>query len=288
MLFNVYIKSVVEDAVGCGVGCRLDYYTLCILAYADDILLLAPSAGGLQILLDNVCESIHRIGLKINVSKSKYLVFKHRKYNNDNTVVRMQNQIMEKVTSIKYLGIVLCEDMSITKDVDRMTSQFLAQFNGMYYKFNSLERGVIFYLFRTYTSSFYGIELWNTNSNRDRIFNKIAVAYHKMVKKITGYRIYDSNHRACDEANVNIFKHLQAKRSVSFLIKLTGSHNRLLLRMKYYLITRSIIKENISRMLNIEYGLSDPFSNPKCAIMARIDFIQRNEPRSDFLNLSPV
>ena len=285
LLFNVYIKSIIEDVLLCGVGCQLNYYLLSILVYADDILLLAPSVGGLQLLLDYFCESILKIGLKINVAKSKYLVFEHRKGHSNDPVVRLQNQTLDRVTSIKYLGIVLSEDMSITKDVDRMTSQFLAQFNGMYYKFNVMEGEVIFYLFRTFTSSFYGVELWYINANRDRVFNRIAVAYHKMVKKITGYRIYDSNHRACDEANVDIFKHLQAKRSWNFFRKLTRSNNRLLLRMKYYLINSSIIKEYISKMFELEYGLSNPFENPKCAVMARIDFIQRNEPRSDFLNI---
>ena len=45
-----------------------------VLAYADDIVLMAPSLKGLQKLIDTLGESIKKISLKINIKKSKYKV----------------------------------------------------------------------------------------------------------------------------------------------------------------------------------------------------------------------
>ena len=68
-------------------------------------------------------------------------------------------------------------------DSDRVLNKFLRQYNSMYHRFNFASREVIYHLFKTYSSSFYGIELWYNESNRNRAFNNVSVGYHKAVKK---------------------------------------------------------------------------------------------------------
>ena len=60
----------------------------------------------------------------------------------------------------KYLGVILSDDGGIGHDIDRAMNAFLKQFYATYGKFKFCDRNVLCYLFRTYTSSFYGIELW--------------------------------------------------------------------------------------------------------------------------------
>ena len=60
-------------------GCFLGSSRCNILAYADDIILIAPSAGGLQKLVSVIEESIKKHKLCINIEKSKYIIFKYRK-----------------------------------------------------------------------------------------------------------------------------------------------------------------------------------------------------------------
>ena len=51
-------------------GCTLCFVPICIILYADDILLLAPSINALQLLL-HACESeLCKLDLCINSSKS--------------------------------------------------------------------------------------------------------------------------------------------------------------------------------------------------------------------------
>ena len=45
-----------------------------VLAYADNIVLMAPSLNGLQKLIETLGESIKKIRLNINAKKSKYIV----------------------------------------------------------------------------------------------------------------------------------------------------------------------------------------------------------------------
>ena len=51
--------------------------------------------------------------------------------------------------------------MSIKRDIDRAVNSFLGQFNMMCSKFYFVDRNMIYYLFKSFTSSFYGAELWS-------------------------------------------------------------------------------------------------------------------------------
>jgi hypothetical protein len=69
-LFARYIRELLTDIVNSGVGCNVGGVILNVLAYADDIVLLAPSWRGLQCLLDLLTNHASRINMAINTSKS--------------------------------------------------------------------------------------------------------------------------------------------------------------------------------------------------------------------------
>ena len=56
-------------------GCKIGIYDASVIAYADDIVLLAPSLRGLQTLLDKAVEEASLLDLKFNESKSKYIIW---------------------------------------------------------------------------------------------------------------------------------------------------------------------------------------------------------------------
>ena len=55
LLFCFYINDVLDSITNLDICCSLRYYKLNIIAYADDITLLAASANGLQCLIDKLC-----------------------------------------------------------------------------------------------------------------------------------------------------------------------------------------------------------------------------------------
>ena len=64
--------------------------------------------------------------------------------------------------------------------------------------------------------------------------NRISVAYHKSIKKVLNMNSWDSNHLACEISEVNLFKHLQAKRMYNYYISILRSQNNVLIKSKYY------------------------------------------------------
>ena len=92
-----------------------------------------------------------------------------------------------RVQEWKYLGIILSEDLSNSKDTDRVMYAFFIQFTSMYSKLYYLDRHVLIFLFKTYTYSFDGSETRFDALSRD--FHKISVTYHKAVKRCTGLNI---------------------------------------------------------------------------------------------------
>ena len=72
------MKGCVEDIVNNDVECKIGLTKWNILAYAEDIVLMALYLKDLQKLIDILRESIKNISIKINVKNSKYIVFEKR------------------------------------------------------------------------------------------------------------------------------------------------------------------------------------------------------------------
>ena len=142
---------------------------------------------------------------------------------------------------------------------------------------------MIYYLFKSFTSSFYGAELWSNGLQKLNALHRVSVAYHKAVKKTAGLNVWDSNHVACDMVGVPIFKHLQAKRMFKFIMSVVNSSSPCLSIHKYYFRFLSLISIDIKNFFRVKYDVLDFYENPMCALYARIDFVQRTEERSNYV-----
>ena len=76
LLFNVYIDSLLNRISKMNVGCKLGIFNGNIIAYADDIVLLAPSANALRLLLNEINTGASELELSFNYEKSKIIVFR--------------------------------------------------------------------------------------------------------------------------------------------------------------------------------------------------------------------
>ena len=253
-----------------------------ILCFADDVCLLSPCPQALQVMLDVLHQEISKLKLTINVEKCAFLVFKSSKYSIDTSKMYLHGSAIKRVKCFKYLGIMLSEDMNVKHDIDRSSAAFLKQFNGMYYKFHDMSSDVMNFLFKTFTNSFYGIETWYDGWKNPNIKN-IAITYHKAVKKTAHMNVWDSNHIACEVVGVPIFKHLLSKRIVCFYFSILKTESPCLSIYKHYFKYQSFINHEVDAMLNHMYDISLFRNNPLCAILARIGYVERNEPRSHYL-----
>ena len=279
-LFCYYIDSTLEMINNMTVGCNLMGYKTNMICYAQDIILLAPSSSGVQTMLNNVNTALESLCLAINESKSHYIIFKRKGYNANNSspVIMLNRKQIAEVNECMYLGVLLTGNRNITPDINRVTNAFLKQFNAMYTKFYFVNREVLFYLFKAYTSSFYGIDLWFDKVPPSHL-NKLNVSYHKAVKRICGLNTWDSNHIACETVGVKTFPHLLAERLVCFWNKLCNSKSDCIKDLTHYFRYNSVICAKLTNFMNKRY-FEGILGNPLCAIRAHIRFKQRNEPRS--------
>jgi len=282
LLFNFYINECIERVSSMPVGCRICFQPANIIGYADDILLLSPSARGLQQILNVIDTITQNLNLVINADKSFYIVFRNRRYVNDETTVRIGNSVLKRVDCIKYLGVYLSDDLSINRDIDRVLDAFLKQFNSMYCKFYYVDIGLLCFLFRTYTSSLYGAELWFDQVLAPRQLYRLSVGYHKAVKKVLGMNVWDSNHVACEKMGIHTLPHLIASRLLSRFMSLSSSQCRMVRILKFYLLNASNMSSVLRQFFKDIYSVENILCNDFQALCSRIDFVQRNEPRSYF------
>ena len=75
VLFNLYSNDLIQGITDLNVGIENDGQKIGILAYADDVVLLAETESDLQVLLDEL--SLWCINNKMEINKSKIVHFRN-------------------------------------------------------------------------------------------------------------------------------------------------------------------------------------------------------------------
>ena len=107
-LFALYVNDIIADVEGLNVGCMMCFVPMCIILYADDILLLAPSViNALQLLLSTCELELRKLDLFINSAKSVCLRIGHRRSNNCQHSVTIDGNSLNWESCIRYLGVYI-------------------------------------------------------------------------------------------------------------------------------------------------------------------------------------
>ena len=121
LLYGFYTNEILESILDLNVGCSLNGYKTSIIAYADDLLLMAPTVKGLQIMLNHLQGLLKNLCFKI-ADKSKYIIFKHKNYkcNDFNPKIVLDGSILYDVNECMYLGVMLNGSRNVGSDIDRI------------------------------------------------------------------------------------------------------------------------------------------------------------------------
>ena len=76
LFFSIYINDLIDKISAMDVGCKIDIVRDNIVAYADDVVLLATSAHALQLLLEVAYLEASALKLNFNCNKTKILIFR--------------------------------------------------------------------------------------------------------------------------------------------------------------------------------------------------------------------
>ena len=176
-LFNVYVDDLSQTLIGCRTGCLSGNLTINHLMYADDLVLISPSATGLRELICACEEFSNSHDVVYNSKKSSVLICRNKvMVHADPLVFTVNGSIIGESDKVKYLGHIICNDMSDDDDIMRQRRQLYAQGNVLSRRFHMCSFEVKNVLFRTFCTPMYTRQLWFRYTARS--LHKLYVAYN--------------------------------------------------------------------------------------------------------------
>ena len=130
------------------------------MLYADDLCVIAPSPRGLQSLLDICTKYGFENDILYNPAKSSCLVVKPSTFQLKCPDVYINHNKLDYVVKVKYLGVIICDDMKDDEDMLRHLRSFYARSNSILRKFHNCSVDVKLYLFHAYCCTIYCSQLW--------------------------------------------------------------------------------------------------------------------------------
>jgi exonuclease III len=226
-LFNLYVNALVEELSSTHVGCHIDGVCLNNISYADDMVLLSASVGGLSQLLD-ICEKYaKRHELTYNIKKSEWMIFQVRGKSLSQTPgLKLNGCPLKRVTQFKYLGHILTPDLKDDTDIERERRALSVRANMIAHRFARCSRDVKISLFRAYCTSFYTSSLWVKYTQKQ--YSALRVQYNNAFRVLLGLPRFCSASGMFAEARVDCFYTTMRKRCTSLGRRVRASSNSLL------------------------------------------------------------
>ena len=186
VLFCVYINDLLINLSKCGAGCFIGSIFVGALAYADDVVLLAPTPSAMRKLLA-VCDSFASdYDIVFNASKSNYLVVAPSKRRDlrrqmEDCVFFVGGKRVERVESYTHLGHIINHHFDDSNDVIHRRNAFIGQANNVLCYFSKMDMLVKIKLFNSYCTSLYGCELWSLH---DSVIDEFCIAWRKALRRL--------------------------------------------------------------------------------------------------------
>ena len=121
-LFSIYINDFENELKDLGLGVNSDGVQVPLLMYADDVVLMAPNAHNLQLMLNHVDDWCSRWRLKINQEKTKVIHFRKCSKPSTDYKFKIGDLEIDLIDKYKYLGLWFHEHLDL-----RETTKLLAQ-----------------------------------------------------------------------------------------------------------------------------------------------------------------
>ena len=164
-----------------------------------------------------------------------------------------------------------------TDDINRVSNKFYADFNTILRRFHFTETHIKIYLFRQYCLQFYGADLWIHSEKSKKTLKRFQIGYHKAIKKLLEVSMHESNHYACQEANILMFDHLMNKIKISALHRFLFKPCMFIYKASNFFKISSVLHCDVRRILREKYQVDSLLDNDIEAIIARISYTQNHE-----------
>lgn len=194
VLFCIYIDDLLLQLSSAGVGCYVGSFFVGALAYADDIVLLAPTPTAMRKLL-SICDTFAADNdICFNATKSKCIIINPqqvRKFYSRypfGSVTSFHFAIsgnrIEFVDSYKHLGHIINSVLDDRDDLAFKRNVFIAQVNNILCYFGKLSAHVKQHLFNYYCLSLFGCELWRLDHGS---IENLCTAWRRSIRRLWSF-----------------------------------------------------------------------------------------------------
>jgi Reverse transcriptase (RNA-dependent DNA polymerase) len=195
VLFCLYIDGLLEALSKAGVRCFIGDNFVGALAYADGIVLLAPTASALRSMLVICDKYASDYAIVFNASKSKCLVVlpRSRRFLYDylrQCTFYIGNNPIDYVDSFVHLGHIISQQLTDNDDILQRRNAFVGQVNDVLCYFRKLKPDVKYRLFKAYCMSMYGCEFLLLSNG---YLNDLCVSWRKILRRIWGLPLNSHN-----------------------------------------------------------------------------------------------
>lgn len=115
LFYSIYINDLLKELQCSGLGLKMGNEHIAVLAYADDLVLIADSEDKLQKQLDLLSVWCRKWRMVVSEEKTKIVIFKRKRTTRPSPTFWYHEREIEVVSSYKYLGIHLDEHLDFNE-----------------------------------------------------------------------------------------------------------------------------------------------------------------------------
>ena len=257
-LFCIYFDELLRRLRETDVGCHVGHMSYAAFGYADDLLLLSPSIHGLETLVKTSESFASEYGVTFNAKKTECICFSKNACPLQRQV-KVNGQHVKWKEKVKYLGIILTNDMCDDADIRAKRGEFIGSVNRLNAQFRVVPDQIRIRLLQTYCTAWYGCQTWllNTTSVKGmniewkkavrRTLNLPRTTRSKLVPLLAGNHSFQEQHERRWGAlyvrmmhSENILVQYMARRSMYNVLGTLGT-NRVVLRYKFGMPTNNCV-----------------------------------------------
>ena len=189
LLFNIILDYVLRETRTKNRGIQWNTFERLVdLDYADDLVAMTHTMAELKGFLDDLIRCSAKVGLKINVSKTKIMkINPPPKTRNSSDSLQIDNEKIEEVDSFIYLGSIVSKTGGTDEDVGNRIRLANAAFGSLQEIWSSgnISRRLKLQIFTSNVKSvlLYGCETWKVTKF---VTNKLQVFINRCLRKICG------------------------------------------------------------------------------------------------------
>ena len=231
LLFNVYLDALSVKLNGSQVGCHVGWIVANHLAYADDVVLLAPSASALRSLLA-VCDQFAKSHDILFSTDKTYCMASWPKQSkeNCNPDFSLQGDCLETVKDFKYLGFNISNTFLDNTELMKCTRKIYAIGNMVIRRFKECSQRCQVLMFKTYCASIYGSALWS--SFNVAAYQRLKVAHNDVLRCLFGRPRYHSASEIFVQHNLPNLDCIVRRSSYSLMERVRRSSNSMLIALR--------------------------------------------------------